>query len=106
MKLVFRHLYNDKYAHFPKKEKWQTPVIVLASGFVPEVGKSYKCDVADTMMGSFVYDGVRYDLSIATLSNEAGILDKLGPMSCEFEERMGLRTPMADAFEKAKKERR
>lgn len=106
MNLIFRHLYDDKYAFFPRKEKWQTPTITLASGFIPEVGKSYNCTVVNTMIGTFVYNGIKYDLSIAKLSDEANILDRLDYQSKEFEERMGLKTSMADVFKNAKKERR
>ena len=103
MKLVFKHLYDDKYAYFPKKEKWQTPVIVLASGFVPEVGKSYECYVSDTMTGSFVYDGIRYDLSIARLSDEADALSLLENKFENLKKKEGLTVSMADVFRNAKK---
>lgn len=74
--LNFKNLYDDVWAVTEKpRSSWQRPKIIMPQDFVPEIGKSYECQVSSTMFGTFVYNGITYDLCYATWVEAANIIE-------------------------------
>lgn len=75
--LTFRHLYDDKWGLTRKpRRKWQDPIIIMPSGFVPETGRQYECIVSETATGTFIFEGIRYHLCYAHLINKGSVIDE------------------------------
>jgi len=93
MRLTFKFLYDDKWAIFPKPTcKWEHSRIILASGFQPRLGESYKCAIQSTA-GIFVYQNKEYNLSLAKLANEASLIDEI---EYKYEKNKDLKNPVAE----------
>lgn len=99
-RLVFRHLYDDKYGHIVKpKHRWDRPKIIMPSGFVPLLGKTYHCTIHETNYGTFVYEGKRYDLAYAHLVDKGTIIDEIDYKYSDRNKKA--LNPLAEALEKA-----
>lgn len=100
MDLLFQHLYGEVVAvTFPARKKWERPVIIMPQGFKPELDKRYECFVNQTLAGTFVYDGITYDLAYAILVESASIIDVIeNSLSREK-----LASPLAAALKKINK---
>ena len=99
MKLSFKHLYGDKWGHLQKAgNKWEDPSITFPSGFMPEKGKKYDCDVISTL-ATFVYNDTNYAVFTARLKNSGNLLDKL---DYKHRKREPEKTALQLAFENAK----
>lgn len=99
-KLVFLHLYDDKYGVVVKAtRRWERPKLIMPLGFVPRVKQSYDCFIMDTVNGVFVFNNVQYDLSFATLKKEGSFIDVLDH---EFGEKESLESPLAMALSNLK----
>ena len=98
MNLVFRHLYDDKWACIQKpRYNWERPIIIFPNDFNPEMGKSYSCNVRLTT-ATFVYNDTNYNVSIASLEDKASAVEE---MHYKHKSRKVAKTAMQLAFEKA-----
>lgn len=98
MNLIFKHLYDDKWACIQKSRyNWEGPTIIFPHDFDPETGKSYSCNIVSTT-GTFIYNDINYNLSIAHLENRAGIIEEI---DYKYKPRKAAKTAMQLAFEKA-----
>ena len=74
--LVFRHLYDDKWAAFlDPNYSWELKKIVFPEGFQPETGNKYTCSISETATGIFVYNDEQYRVCRATLVEAGDIID-------------------------------
>lgn len=98
MSLVFKHLYDNKWACIQKPEhNWERPTIIFPNDFNPETGKSYFCNIVSTM-ATFVYNNTDYNVSIAHLEDRASIIEEIDH---KYKPRKIEKTAMQLAFEKA-----
>ena len=68
--LSFSYLYGDRYGHVEgKRSKWAYRKIVFPEGFVPDAGKSYECDVTETLSGTFSWGGETFTVCRASLAD-------------------------------------
>jgi hypothetical protein len=75
-KLVFRHLYDDKWGVIMKASRsWEKDKIIMPSDFQPITGQSYNCHVQATFSGVFHWQGKNYDLYFAKLVDAGSVID-------------------------------
>lgn len=98
MKLIFKHLYDDKWGCIQKpRYVCKRPTIIFPHDFNPKIGKSYPCNVIATP-ATFVYNNINHDVSIAHLENRADIIEEI---DYKYKPRKARKTTMQLAFEKA-----
>ena len=78
MTLTFNHLYDDNFGVVASTNGYgkSNLVLIMPSGFVPALNKSYRCRVSITN-GNFTYKNRPYTLAVATMIDKGDVIDEL-----------------------------